>query len=72
MSGTTSFTPMRVNDLLNRLKLLPGDMRIEINNPLGRFYLQDLEIDALDNCISNLILIEIPEEIDEPELIEEE
>lgn len=72
MSGTTSFTPMKVNDLLNRLKLLPGDMRIEINNPLGRFYLQDLEIDALDNCISNLILIEIPEETDEPELIEEE
>ena len=71
MSGN-SFTPMKVNDLLNRLKLLPGDMRIEINNPLGRFYLQDLEIDALDNCISNLILIEIPDEPDEPELIEEE
>lgn len=61
MSGTTSFTPMRVNDLLNRLKLLPGDMRIEISNSLGRFYLQDLEVDADTNCISNLILIEIPE-----------
>jgi len=61
MAGTTSFTPMKVNDLLNRLKLLPGDMRIEITNELGRFYLQDLEVNGEDNCISNLILIKIPE-----------
>ena len=61
MAGTTSFSPMKVNDLLNRLKLLPGDMRIEITNELGRFYLQDLEVNAEDNCISNLILIKIPE-----------
>lgn len=61
MAGTTSFTPMKVNDLLNRLKLLPGDMRIEITNELGRFYVQDLEVNAEENCISNLILIKIPE-----------
>lgn len=61
MAGTTSFSPMKVNDLLNRLKLLPGDMRIEITNELGRFYLQDLEVNAEENCISNLVLIKIPE-----------
>ncbi len=61
MAGTTAQVPMKVNDLLNRLKLLPGDMRIEITNELGRFYVQDLEVNAEENCISNLILIKIPE-----------
>lgn len=52
---------MKVNDLLNILKLLPADMRIEITNELGRFYLQDVEVNATDNCISNLVLVKIPE-----------
>lgn len=62
MAGTTSSEkPMKVNDLINTLKLLPADMRIEINNELGRFYLSDLVVDAKDNCISNLVLVKIPE-----------
>jgi len=57
MRGTTTHVPMTVNDLLNKLKLLPGEMKIQINNNTGEFYIEDVIID--DNC--NIFLQIIPE-----------
>lgn len=53
-----SEVPMTVNDLINKLKLLPPEWRIEVENSDGKFYVKDLEI--TEDCEVGLILMDIP------------
>lgn len=56
---TTQQAPITVNNLINKLKLLPGDWSIQITNALGDFYIADLTaVDA--DCVVYLDLEEIP------------
>jgi hypothetical protein len=55
---TTEQGPMTVNDLINQLKLIPGDWYIQINNSLGDNYVMGLEI--IDDCNIELITTPIP------------
>ena len=57
--STTEQGPMTVNDLVNRLKLLPGDWKLEIHTDDGIRYIESLEIS--DNCEVELVLLPIPE-----------
>ena len=57
--STTEQGPMTVNDLVNRLKLLPGDWQLEIHTDDGIRYIESLEIS--DNCEVELVLLPIPE-----------
>lgn len=60
---TTPQTPIKTNELINRLKLLPGDWMIKISNKEGDFYISDLVVDVypnLSDCIVNLVLTKIP------------
>lgn len=54
MAGTTQQDPLTINQLINDLKLLPGDWHIKVSNSDGDFYLSDLIIE--DNCIVSLVL----------------
>ena len=55
-----NFVPLKVNDLINKLKLLPGEWMVQLNiTAPGEYYISDLEI--LDNCNVNLVVYEIPE-----------
>lgn len=56
--STTEQGPMTVNELINRLKMLPGDWRIEINTSDGPSYIDALEIS--DNCEVAFIMKKIP------------
>jgi hypothetical protein len=56
---TTQQAPITVDNLINKLKLLPGTWRINITNSLGEFYIADLT--AVDeDCIVYLDLEEVP------------
>ena len=57
--STTEQGPMTVNDLINRLKLIPGDWKLEIHTDDGIRYIESLEIS--DNCEVELVLLPIPE-----------
>lgn len=50
--------PLTINDLLNKLKLLPLDWKIQVSNSDGDFYIENIE--TLDNCVVNLVLKRIP------------
>lgn len=58
MAGSTTQAPMKVEQLIAKLKLLPMDMKIEITTETGKYYVQDLIIDDLDKC--NIYLKIIP------------
>lgn len=55
---TTEQGPMTVNDLINQLKLIPGDWRIQITDNTGDNYIVALEV--LDNCNIQLVTTPIP------------
>lgn len=57
--SSTEQGPMTVNDLINRLKLIPGDWKLEIHTDDGIRYIESLEIS--DNCEVELVLLPIPE-----------
>lgn len=59
MAGSTTQGPMRVNTLINNLKLLPGCMRIQVSNTDGNFYISDFIIQ--ENCTVELVLTPIPD-----------
>jgi hypothetical protein len=58
MAGTTPQPPLTINQLINDLKLLPGDWHIKVSNSDGEFYLSDLIIE--EDCIVSLVLKPIP------------
>lgn len=57
--STTEQGPMTVNELINRLKLLPGHWRVEIHTSDGIRYIEAIEISS--NCEVEIVLLPIPE-----------
>ena len=57
--STTQQGPMTVNDVINRLKLLPGEWRLEINTSDGVRYIESINVS--DNCEVELVLLPLPD-----------
>lgn len=57
---TTQQGPMKVNDLINQLKLLPGEWALQISTDTGERYITGLLVN--DNCNVELLTEEIPNE----------
>lgn len=55
MAGTTTDCPMTVNDLINKLKLLPGDWKVKVETSDGVMYIKDLEIS--EDCEVAFVMI---------------
>jgi len=53
---STEQGPITINNLITKLKLLPGDWKIEVSNSDGQFYIEDI-ITTNDSCILSLTLI---------------
>lgn len=59
MAGTTTHKPMKVNDILNTLKLVPLNDYLQVQNSDGIFYVRDIEI--IDECTVSLVLMPVPQ-----------
>ena len=57
--STTQQGPMTVNDVINRLKLLPGEWRLEIHTSDGVRYIESINVS--DNCEVELVLLPLPD-----------
>lgn len=58
MPGTTSHIPITVDNLINKLKLIPGDWKVQITNSDGVFYIDNIE--QVDDCTVEIKLVQVP------------
>ena len=56
--ATTPQPPATIDQIINKLKLLPGYWRLQIANDSGIFYVTDIK--QIDACTGELVLEKVP------------